>query len=98
MDTGDLQPCVPTKAESRNTVFIARRNLVKQSKEVQLLGRLHSDICNVIPYLFPGVKLQIKVTKGKRAFYLMNTKADSTSKFQFPEAYLFVNRIRPNPA
>ena len=90
-------PCDP-KADSRNTWFIARWNLVKQSKEVQLLGGLHSDICNVIPYLLPGVKLQIKLTKGQRAFYLMNTKADSTSKFQFLEAYLIVNQIRPNPA
>jgi len=27
----------------------------------------------------------------------MNTKADSTSKFQFLVAYLIFNRIRPNP-
>jgi len=31
-------------------------------------GRLHSDICNVIPYLLPGVKLQIKLTKAKWVF------------------------------
>ena len=28
----------------------------------------------------------------------MNAKADSTIKFQFLEAYLIVNRIRPNPS
>jgi len=28
----------------------------------------------------------------------MVTKADSTTKFQFIEAYLIVNRIGPNPA
>ena len=28
----------------------------------------------------------------------MNTRADSTTKFQFLEAYLIDNRIRPNPA
>ena len=28
----------------------------------------------------------------------MSTKADSTTKFQFLEAYLIVNRIRPNPS
>ena len=27
----------------------------------------------------------------------MSTKADSTTKFQFLEAYLIDNRIRPNP-
>jgi hypothetical protein len=98
LDTGDLQPYDPTKALSRNNVFIARWTLVKQSEEVQLLGRLHSDICHVIPCLIPDVKLQIKLTKGKRALYLMNTKADSTTKFQLLEAYLILNRIWQNPA
>jgi len=65
---------------------------------VQLLGRLYSDIFILIPYVLPGVKLQIKLTKGIRAFYLMNRKAESTTKFQFLEAYLVVNRIRPYPS
>ena len=65
---------------------------------MQLFGRLISDICNVIPYLLPDVKLQIELTKGRRGFHLMDTKADSTTKFQFPVSYLIVNRIRPNSA
>ena len=65
---------------------------------MQLIGRLLSDICNVVPHLLPGVKLQIKLTKCKRPFYLMSTKADSTTKFQFIEEYLIVNRIRPYPS
>jgi hypothetical protein len=60
LDTVDLQPSDPNKILSRNTVFIASWTLVKQSEDVQLLGRLQSDICNVIPYLIPGVELQIK--------------------------------------
>ena len=55
-----------------------------------MIGRLHSDICNVVPYLLPGVKLQIKITKGKRPFYLMSTTAEYTTKFQFLEACLIV--------
>ena len=68
---------------STNKEFIARWNRIKQSKEVQLFGRLHGDIFNVIPYLLPGVRLQIKLTNAKRAVYLMNTKNDCTTKFQF---------------
>ena len=98
LDSDDLQACDPTTTEPTNTVFVARWNRIKENKEVQLISRLHSDICNVIPYLLPGVKLQIKLTKGKRPFYLMSTKADSTTKFKFLEAYLIVNRIRPNPS
>ena len=53
LDTGGLLPCDKNKAT--NTGFIGRWTLVKQSKELQLLGMLHSDICNVIPYLLPGI-------------------------------------------
>ena len=82
------------KPESNNKLFIDSYQAEQRSTVAR---RLQSDICKVIPYLLPGVKLQIKLTKAKRAFYLMNTKNDSTSRFQFLEAYLIANRIRPNP-
>jgi len=83
LDSGDLQPCDPTQAEPTNTGFLFRWNRIKQRKEVQLIGRLLSDICNVLPYLFPGVKLQINFTKGKRPFYLMSTKPIPVLNFIF---------------
>ena len=98
MDNGDLLACDPTKAESTNRGFIARWDRIKQSKEFQLFGTLHSEICNVIAFLLPGVKQQTKLTKVGPAFYLMNTKADSTTQFKFLEAYLVINRIRTYPA
>ena len=58
VDNGDILACDSTNAESTKSTnhgFIARWDRIKQSKEVQLLGRLHSDVCNVIPYLLPGV-------------------------------------------
>ena len=98
LDSGDFQACDPTIAKSANAGFVDRWNRIKQSKEVHLIGRLPSDIWNVVPYLLPDVKFQIKLTKDKRPFYLMITKADSTTKFNFHEAYLIVNRIRTNPS
>jgi hypothetical protein len=64
LDSGDLQACDTTAAEPTITGFVARWNRIKQSKEVQLIGRLHSDIYD-IPYLVHGVKLQRKLAKGK---------------------------------
>ena len=97
LDSGDLQVCDLTAAEPTNTGFVFQGKKIKQSKGVQLIGRLHSDICNLVPYLLPGVKLQLKLTKGKRPFYLMCTKDDSSNKFEFLDAYLIDNRIRLNP-
>jgi len=93
VNKGDLQACDPTKAESTNKAFIPRWDRIKQSKEVRLFGSLHGVICNVIPYMLLGVKLQIKLTKAKRAFYLIFTKSDSTTQFKFLEAHLVVNPI-----
>ena len=62
-----------------------------------MYGRIHSDICNVPKFLLPGSKLQIKFTKAKPSFYLMNTAADSKTTFKFFYAKLFVRRIGANP-
>jgi hypothetical protein len=56
LDIGDLT-CDPTKADTTNKWFISRWDRIKKCEEMKLLGRLHSDICNVILYLLPGVKL-----------------------------------------
>jgi len=60
-----MLPCDPTKAESTNTGFIDRWNRQKESKEIEIFGRIHSDICIVPKFLLPGIKLQIKFTKAK---------------------------------
>jgi hypothetical protein len=48
-----------------------------------MMGRLHSDICNVATHLLPDVRMQIKFTKAKHEFYLMNKDADSKVVFKF---------------
>jgi hypothetical protein len=75
LDTGDMQPRDPT-AETHtsaiNNGFIARWSRLSGSRDVQLLGRLHTDLCNVPLFLLPRVPLQIKLTKARPSFYLMN--------------------------
>ena len=77
--------------------FITRWDRIKQIKEVEMVGRLHSDICNVPTHLLPGVLVQIKLTKARREFYL-NKDAYSKVVFKLLDAQLLVERVRPNPA
>jgi hypothetical protein len=63
-----------------------------------MVGRIHSDICNDPIYLIPGVSLQIKFTKAKTSFFLMNKDPKSTTTFMFLDAQLFVRRVKANPA
>lgn len=97
-DSGDMKPCDPTAADAKNKGFVTRWQRCKQSKELQLYGRLHSDLCNLPTYLLPGVRLQIKLTKAKTPFYLMHTDAAHTTGFKFLDATLYVNRVRVNPS
>ena len=67
--------CDPSAADIRktgNTGFIDRLDRIKQGKEIQLYGELYSDICNVPLYLLSGVRLQIRLTRSRRTFCLMN--------------------------
>ena len=86
-----------TYTDATNKGFIARWNRIKQNKEVEMVGRSHSDICNVPKHLLPGVRMQIKLTKARREF-LMNKDADSNVIFKFLDAKMLVKRVRPNPA
>jgi RNase P subunit RPR2 len=88
MDNGNTQACDPTanNADDLNKGFIAQWNRIKQSKEVELSGRLHSYICKNPTHLLPGVRMQIKLSKARRAFYLMNKDPDSKVEFKFLEA------------
>jgi len=47
LDDGDLLPYDPTAADAKSKGFITRWSKRKQSKVVQLYGRIDSDICNV---------------------------------------------------
>jgi len=87
-----------TKAETTNKGFVERWNKMKQSKVIQMYGRIHSDICNDPLYLLSGVRLQIKLTKARTSFFLMSDKADSKVIFKIQDDQLFVKRFRPNPA
>jgi hypothetical protein len=100
LDNGDTQPNDPTDkyTDATNKGFIAPCNRIKESNEVELYGRLHSDIFKNPTHLLPGVNMQIKLTKARLVFYLMNKEADSTVEYKFLDAQLLVNRVRPNHA
>jgi len=61
-----------------------------------MYGRLHADICNVPKLIVNGVKMQIKLTKAKPAFYLLSNKENSKVYFKVLLALLYVKRIRPS--
>jgi hypothetical protein len=65
LDTGEMQPS-DTTAETHTSAtingFITRWSRLSGSRDVQLLVRLHTYMCNVPLFLLPRVPLQIKLT------------------------------------
>ena len=81
----DMRPCDPmaeTHIYDTNDGFIARWSRLGGSRDVQIFGRLHTDPCNVPLFLLPRIQLQIKLTKTRPGFYLMNKTVSSENKFQ----------------
>ena len=83
-DEGDMLggDCSKPK-QTNNGGLCARWNRLKESQTVEMYGRFHSDICNVPLFLLNGVKIQIKLTKAKIAFYLLSNIADTKATFKF---------------
>jgi len=97
LDVGDFKGGDSSKpAELSNTGFLARRKHLKKSQEVHMYGRLHADICNGPQLLINGVKIQVKLTKARPAFYLLSSQEDAKVYFKIQEALLYVKRIKPN--
>ena len=68
---------------------------MKQRKVIALHGKIHADICNVPLYLLSNVRLQMKFTKARTIFFMMNK---SKVIFKFLDTHLCIKRIRLNPA
>jgi hypothetical protein len=90
--------CDPTdtSAATANKGWARRWILQKQSKEIEMIGRLHADICNAQTFIVPGVNVNVRLTKGRHEFYLMAKYADSKVTFKILEARLFVRHIAAN--
>jgi len=100
-DTGDMFPCDPTSetvTAVSNCGSITRWDKLSASKELQLFGRLHSDLFNVPLVLLPGVSLQIRLTKARSSFYMISKEVDSKTTFKFLDAHLVVKRMKPDPS
>ena len=96
LDEGNMLGGNCSKPEQTNNGrFCSWWNTLKGSQTVEMYGRLHSDICNVPLFLLNGVKIQIKLTKAKKSFYLFSNRADRKATFKFLEVLLYVKRIRP---
>lgn len=80
-----------------NKGLVQRAQFSEESKEVHLLGPLHSDIFFSERLLLNSVDLRIKLTRASDAFSLM-AGAASTYRLKILGASLFVKKVTVAPA
>jgi len=81
----------------KNKDFITEWNWFKQSNEVELCGRIHSDTWNVGQHLILDIRLEIKFTKASSSSFLMNNDRNSKTFFKFLDVWLLDIRVKENP-
>ena len=75
-----------------------RNDFTIESQTVDLMGRLHLDICNQDRLLLNGVDMRIKLIRSKNEFCLMSSEAGAKYKVVIQEAALRVLHVTPTPS
>jgi len=89
---GNMDDC-----EELNQGLVYRRQYTNKSKEVDMIGHLHLDICNQDKFLLNGVEMRLRLIRSRNAFSIMS-KTDTDYKVHMKEVNLFVRRCKINPS
>ncbi|KAK3910265.1 hypothetical protein KUF71_004139 [Frankliniella fusca] len=81
---------------NQNLGLAWRRSRTKLSREFEMMGPLHLDICNTDRLLLNNCTLRLKLTRSRDAFALMCTKG--TEKIKLLDVKLFIRRVTISPS
>ncbi|KAJ8039502.1 hypothetical protein HOLleu_17247 [Holothuria leucospilota] len=90
MDVAD--PGAP--AATVNMGLKKRSRFTNGSKEVELIGRLHSDIFCQEKYFLSGVDLRLKLTPSNDSFVLMSSWQDPEYRVMLQQVSFFVRKVK----
>ena len=97
-DAGKMDQANPNAAAAdRNNGLTKRASFTAASHEVDMIGRLHSDIFLQERYILNEVNTRIKLTRSKDAFCLMAT-GNQPFKLQITAAALLIRKVKISPS
>ncbi|XP_078515002.1 uncharacterized protein F54H12.2-like [Lissotriton helveticus] len=85
-----------TALDGPNTGFVKRAEFAAESRELDLLGRIHSDLFFQDKLIVNGIDLKIKLNRNKDAFCLISGDAEQYKLF-IQSASLYVKRVNVSP-
>ena len=86
-----------TGSHQKNYDLNKRWNMSKESKEVELIGRLHFDLFECNRYLLSAVQIQIKLRHAPDSFRLLCDVTDQDYKVEITSAFLQVPMLELAP-
>ena len=92
---GKMNVVNPLAADDEaNLGLKARYEFTKESRTVDMMGPIHSDIFFQDRLMLNGVNLRIKLNRAKNVFCLVSSAAAANFKVIITEAILFVRRVK----
>jgi hypothetical protein len=73
-----------------------RKNWIKESRDLELVGALRLDFLNQPKYLIPGVNVRLTLTRNSDAFCL--NSANGQPRINLIKAMLLVRRVKVSPS
>ena len=77
-----------------NSGYTVRKALAAQSRQIDMMGRLHVDLSFQNRYLLNGVEIRLRLIRSKDIFCLHGNAAGC--KVSLKEVVLFVHKVKPN--
>ena len=84
--------------EDSNKGYRIRHTAASKSQEIDMMGRLHSDVFAQDRYMLNGVDVKIKLTPSKDSFNLLTAEPTKGYKTVITYATLLVRKASLNPA
>ena len=81
-----------------NLGYTKRKALAAESKEMDMMGKLHLDLFFQNRYLLNGVEVRLQLIRSNDLFCLHGNANQADNKVSLKEVTLFVRKVKPNPA
>jgi hypothetical protein len=91
----DVEP--KAECEETNPAMHTRREYVKNSHAIEMIGRLHLDVFHQSKLLLNGVDMKIRLNRSKDTFNLHYIPAAAGFLTKICEATLYVRKVKLNP-
>ena len=95
---GQMNDANPVAAAPLNVGLRERFNLFRESRTVEMMGKLHGDIFFQDRYLVNDCSLRLRLIRNKDAFCLMSDQPGNNYKMQIISCKMYVRKCRISPS